>query len=51
VFRPLNDERPYREVLDIQINGDLKWAYIVTDSKLTFPIDIQGNAIALSIDT
>jgi len=51
VFRPLNDERPYREVLDIQINGDLKWAYIVTDSKLTFPIDLQGNAIALSIDT
>ena len=37
--------------LDILINGDVKWAHVLTDSKFTFPLDIHGRAIAVSIDS
>ena len=36
--------------LDIYIDGDVKWAHILTDGHYTFPLDINNNALAVSID-
>ena len=36
--------------LDIYIDGNVLWAHILTDGHYTFPLDINNNALAVSID-
>ena len=40
----------WSENLDIKINGEIKWAHVLTDSQYTFPFDSEGKALAVKIE-